>query len=589
MSNHGSAPKHAVHAPGNHGFRFAQADDGPNDTPSIPVPPLAAHKHWATRAMNTLSLGTCRPVSDNMRRWLGSIAIALGVALIVVDTTIVNVIIPSVVRDLDINSVETQWIQESYAIVFAALLLVVGRLADISGSRRVFLGGVILFGLSSLAAGVAPTGVLLIAARFAQGGGAALILPTSLSLLNVMFTGPQRGKAFAVWGSTIGAASALGPLVGGWLAENASWRWAFGVNIPLAVLIFIGSLVFIDRSERRGGRIDVTGALLSVIGLGLLAFGLIEGRTYGWVLSTAPLRLFGLAWASGPSPALVALAVSLLALAGFAVRQTLVSRRRPGEALMNVQLFSIASFRGGNLATLIIGIGEFGIIAVLPLWLQFALGYSPVQAGLALVPVAVGSFVASGVTFGLSAASPLTLVRIGLAAEAAGMALLAAAATAHTPWWHIASVLSVYGLGVGLATAQVTNLTLEDVPETLSGQGSGLQSTFRQLGSALGIAILTTVFFTTMGAALSERLTSSGNPAAEAARMSRVITDSAGAAIPTLAASPETQNIARSADDALAQGVSSAGYVAAGVLVVGLGATLLIPGRARSRRHGQAN
>lgn len=153
-------------------------------------------------------------ISTTNRRWLGLIAIALGVALIVVDTTIVNVIVPSIIDDLKVTSVQSQWIQESYAIVLAALLLLVGRVADILGARRVFLTGVVVFGASSLLAGLASTGDLLIVARFAQGAGAAMILPTSLSLLNASFTGKARGQAFAVWGSTIGAAAALGPLLG---------------------------------------------------------------------------------------------------------------------------------------------------------------------------------------------------------------------------------------------------------------------------------------------------------------------------------------------------------------------------------------
>jgi MFS family permease len=215
------------------------------------------------------------------RRWLGLIAIAMGVALIVVDITIVSVIIPSIVKDLRISSTQAQWTQESYAIVLAALLLLTGRVADILGARRVFVTGVILFGVTSMIAGIAPNGDLLIAARFVQGTGAAMILPTSLSLLNTSFTGKARDKAFAVWGSTIGAAAALGPVLGGWLAVHASWRWAFGINVPLAVLVCIGVLVFLAPSPRASGRVDIAGAVLSVLGLGLIAFALVEAASTG--------------------------------------------------------------------------------------------------------------------------------------------------------------------------------------------------------------------------------------------------------------------------------------------------------------------
>ncbi|GAA0997283.1 DHA2 family efflux MFS transporter permease subunit [Nocardiopsis tropica] len=519
-------------------------------------------------------------VAPTVRQWLGLIAIALGVALIVVDTTIVNVIIPSIIEDLNTGSTEAQWIQESYAIVFAALLLVAGRVADIVGARRVFLIGVVVFGVTSILAGLAPDGGLLIVARFLQGTGAAMVLPTSLSLLNANFTGKARGQAFAIWGSTIGAAAALGPLLGGWLAEHASWRWAFGINVPLAALIVVGVLLCIDRSPRVPGRLDVLGSVLSVLGLGLLAFGLVEGRTYGWIMSIRPIDIAGFTWDGGLSPAFVALLISACALTGFVARQ--VALRRAGDvdkALMDVGLFSLASFRNGNVATLIIGLGEFGIVAVLPLWLQFVLGYSAVQAGLALVPIAIGSFIASGASFGLADknVSALNLVRVGLVFEVVGLAALGFFVSPDNSWWVLAAILCVYGVGVGFATAQVTNVVLADVPERDNGQASGIQSTFRQLGSALGIAILTTVFFTTLATQVTDRLTAEGVAAPQAEQYAHVITDSAGAAIVGLQADPQTVPVAEAGRLAMTDGIEWGAYLAAGFILLGLVATALIP------------
>ncbi|BBY97582.1 DHA2 family efflux MFS transporter permease subunit [Mycolicibacterium fallax] len=526
-------------------------------------------------------------LSAAVRPWLGLVAIALGVALIVVDTTIVNVIVPSIIADIQVNSVQAQWVQESYAIIMAALLLLVGRVADIVGARRVFLIGVLVFGASSLLAGLAGSGQVLIAARFAQGAAAAMILPTSLSLLNAAFTGKARNQAFAVWGSTIGAAAAVGPLLGGWLSEHLSWRWSFGINIPLVCIILAASLAFLDRSPRGSGRVDVFGALLSVLGLGLLAFGLIEGRTYGWWQLRAPLELGGWSWRSGLSPVPVALLIAAVALAGFAVRQWMLSTGAdPQRALMNTRLYAIGSFRNGNIATLIIGVGEFGIVAVLPLWLQFTLDYTAVQAGLALVPIAVGSLVASGASFGLAdKATPLVLVRIGLLLEAAGLAALALLASTSMPWWQLAAVLFVYGVGVGFATAQVTNVVLGDVPDTESGQASGIQSAFRQLGSALGIAVITTTFFSVLQSMLSRNL----GPVPGSETFTRAVTDSAGAAIGGLGANPQTAFVADAARDAMTHGITVVGYFAAGILLAGLAATAFIrvgagsPGAARSR------
>jgi EmrB/QacA subfamily drug resistance transporter len=516
--------------------------------------------------------------SSAARRWLGLIALSLGVGLIVVDATIVNVIVPSLVEDLGVTSLQTQWVLESYAIVFAALLLVTGRLTDLLGARRLFLAGVVVFAVTSVLAGLAPGGGTLVAARFLQGIGGAMILPASLALVNATFTGRERAQAFAIWGSTIGAAAALGPLLGGALAE-VSWRWAFGINVPLGALVFAGVAAFLAPSPRTSGRVDITGAVLSVLGLGLLAFALIEGRTYGWLVSTRPLNIAGLSWDGGPSPVLVALLVAVLVLTAFTRRQAALGREATGTPpLVDLRLFSIASFRNGNIATLFIGLGEFGIVAVLPLWLQFTLGYGALQAGLALVPLAVGSFLASGASAGMDGRmSALGMVRLGLALEIAGLACLGLIVTADVSWWPIALALLLYGVGVGFATAQVTNVVLVDVPAQSSGQGSGVQSAARQLGSALGIAVLTTAFYSLLDTRLDRLLTGDGMAAEQAGRYAGAVTESAGAAIAPLAADPRTVPVADAARVAMTEGTALAACLAAGLLVLGLIATALIP------------
>ncbi|WP_245746570.1 MFS transporter [Nocardia altamirensis] len=511
--------------------------------------------------------------SPSPRRWFGLVAVSLGVALIVVDLTIVNVILAPIIDDLSINSTEAQWIQESYAIVFAALLLLTGRLADLYGARRLFVIGLAIFGATSLLAAIAPTGELLILARFLQGIGGALILPSSLTLVNATFTGKARGRAFAIWGSTIGAAAAVGPLLGGWLADF-SWRWAFGVNIPLVLVITVGVLRFLPVAPRRRGGVDALGALLSVLGLGLLAYALIEGRAHGWLRITEPLTIGGFTWRSGPSPVLVAIVGAALLLVLFWRRQSMLGRTG-GQPLMDARLFGIPSFRAGNVVTVLVGLGEFGIIAVLPLWLQFALGYSAFQAGLALVALAVGSFCASGASFAMTT-SALGLVRIGLLMEAAGLVLLGLTAATDTAWWTIAISLFLYGIGVGFATAQVTNVVLTDVPVESAGQGSGIQSTARELGAALGIAVLTTVFFSTLTSGLRERLTDSGYPAAESDQLSDMVTHSAGSVVPALAADPRTAPVADAARSAMATGLEISSYACAALLVLALAATAFL-------------
>ncbi|MFD4462213.1 DHA2 family efflux MFS transporter permease subunit [Nocardia sp. NPDC058480] len=510
-----------------------------------------------------------------LRLWLGLIAVSLGVALIVVDLTIVNVILAPIVEDLAITSIQAQWIQESYAIVFAALLLVAGRLSDLHGARKLFLIGLVVFGVTSLLAALAPSGGLLIAARFLQGIGGAMILPTSLALVNATFTGKARGQAFAIWGSTIGAAAAVGPLLGGRLADF-SWRWAFGINIPAVALIMVAVLIYLPTAPKNVGRVDWLGAAQSALGLGLLAFAMIEGRHYGWLTVTEPLSIGEFGWRSGPSPVLIAFIGAALAL-GLCWRRQAMLGRTGGEPLVDVRLFSIDSFRKGNVVTLIVGLGEFGIIAVLPLWMQFALDYTAWQAGLALVPLAIGSFVASGASFALTASvSALGQVRIGLLLEAAGLALLGLFAAADSSWWSIAFALFVYGIGVGFATAQVTNIVLADVPGESAGQGSGIQSAARELGSALGIAVLTTVYFSTVGTGLRDRLTDVGLPESEVRQLESTVTDSAGSAIGALAENPNTLPIAEAARAAMAAGIEVASYLCAGLLVLALATTTFV-------------
>ncbi|MFE5483890.1 DHA2 family efflux MFS transporter permease subunit [Streptomyces sp. NPDC056527] len=510
------------------------------------------------------------------QRWLGLIAVSLGVALIVVDLTIVNVILAPVIQDLALDSIEAQWVQESYAIVFAGLLLVAGRLCDLHGARRIFLIGLVVFGVTSVLAAIAPNAGLLILARFLQGIGGALILPTSLALVNATFTGKARGQAFAIWGSTIGATAAVGPLLGGWLADF-SWRWAFGINIPLVALIIIGALLHLPASPRTRGRVDILGGILSAVGLGLLAFALIEGRTYGWFMTREPLDIGGLSWSGGPSPVFVALVVSALVLCAFWRRQAVLSRE-DREPLMDVRLFSVPSFRNGNVVTLVVGLGEFGIIAVIPLWLQFALGYTAFQAGLALVALAVGSFCASGASFSMTT-SPLAHVRTGLFLEAAGLVMLGLFATTDSSWWLIASALFLYGIGVGFATAQVTNIVLADVPPESAGQGSGIQSAARELGSALGIAVLTTLFFSTLTSRLRDRLTGTELTGPDAEQLSGTVTESAGSVIPALSSDPRTAAAADAAREAMTEGLQVSAFVCAGLLMLALVATLFIAPR----------
>ena len=513
----------------------------------------------------------------DQRRWLGLVVVSVAVALIIVDSTIVNVAIPSVVDELDLDSTAVQWVQESYTLVFAALLLVFGALADRFGRRRLLMIGVTVFAVSSVGAALAPDGGLLIAARFVQGAGGAMILPTTLSIINATFRGRERGIAFAVWGSTIGGMAAVGPILGGWLTTDFSWRWAFGINLPLGALLLVGAALVV-RPSRAPGRagIDMVGGALSAILFTSLVYGLIEGRSVGWWTVSRPPRIGDWTWTLDVSPIPFAFGLALLALVAY-VAWGLHRRRVGREPIIAFELFLIASFRNGNIAALIVALGEFGIILSLPLWLQNVLGYDALQTGLVLLALAVGSFVASGfAATGGGRIGPLRVVRIGIAAEVVGLVIVGLVISPDTPWWAICAGLFVYGFGVGLATAQLTGVVLADVPVERSGQASGTQSTSRQVGSALGIAILGTILFASLGGILAARLPDS-IPAAQRDAIVDAVVESSGGAIPGLGArSPGAEAAAK---EAFSDATRAAAFSAAGALALGLVATLTLRSR----------
>ncbi|MGV8882030.1 MAG: MFS transporter [Rhodoglobus sp.] len=520
-------------------------------------------------------------VSSSRRRWIGLVFISIAVALIIVDSTIINVAIPSIIKDLDISSTEVQWVQETYTLVFASLLLVFGTLADRFGRRRLLLIGVGIFAVASIFASLAPTGELLIASRLLQGIGGAMILPSSLSIINATFRGKDRAIAFAVWGSTIGGMAAVGPLLGGWLTTYFSWRWAFGINIPLGIIIVIGVLIFAIESREEGMHrgVDVVGAVLSVVLFASLVFALIEGRTLGWFFTNDDIDW----WTPSISPVPIAFAVAILAGVIF-VRWGLRREQANKSTMLAFGLLTIPSFRNGNIAAMIVALGEFGIILSLPLWLQNVLGYDALQTGLVILALAVGSFVASGFAgaFG-NRVAPVMIVRVGILAEIVGVVIVAFSISTTAQWWNIVPGLFVYGFGVGLATAQLTGVVLMDVPVEQSGQASGTQSTSRQIGSALGIAILGTILFTALGSGLTARLADHPEiPAASQQQIVDLVVSSSGTAIP--AVEKQSADAASDARDAFSEATRYSALSAAGFLTLGFLATLRLGGPAR-REH----
>jgi len=436
-------------------------------------------------------------------RWIGLAMLSVGVAMIIVDATIVNVAVPSIIRDLNLDSTQAEWINTIYALVFAALLITVGRLGDVHGRRRSYLIGLTVFVMASMLAGLAPNGTILIFARVLQGIGGAMILPATQAILNSNFQGRDRAIAFGIWGSVIGGVAAVGPLLGGFLTTYLSWRWAFFINLPVGLIAIAGTLHYIGESKEEGARsgFDLPGFLLITSGLGLFVFGLIEGRQYGWWAPNPrhPFQIAGWTWPSETISVIpFILGIGIAALILFAIVET--RRRTAGKFyLFDFTLWRYRGFRFGNLAGTIVSLGEFGLLFALPLFLQGVLGYSAFQTGLVFLSLAVGAFFAApGAATFARRYGPRWVVTTGMILEAVGILSTTLLISTTVNGFMLVIPLFIYGIGVGFATAQLTSIVLSDVPVERSGLASGANSTLRQVGSALGIAILGTVLFTVL-------------------------------------------------------------------------------------------
>jgi len=513
-------------------------------------------------------------------KWRPLPFIALGVAMIIVDATIVNVAIPAMIRTIGLTTTDAEWVNATYSLVFAALLLTVGRLGDAYGRRRMFLIGTFIFVLASVIAAAAPSPGVLITGRIIQGVGGALLLPSSLSTVNALYQGKDRGIAFAIWGSTIGGAAALGPLLGGWLTSAFTWRWAFLINLPIGAIVAYGVARFVpetsDPDTPRG--IDVTGALLSTLGFASLVFALIESQRFGWWHADPAVVRSGLGFSLGstaPSP--IAAAVAIVCLVIFLARErTRADRGKP--VLVDLKLFSIRSFALGNVAAMIVSLGEFGILFSLPLFLQSALGYSALKAGGVLAVLAVGTFLSSPFSARIaSSRGPRTVVRIGLLLEALAIGAIALVASTTMTVWVLSIALLVYGVGVGFATAQLTGVILVDVPVAQSGQAAAVQSTSRQVGAALGTAILGAILVGVLGHDVSTGLSSGGSSPAVANHFADLIKQSPTLAKSLLVGLPDRVGATRVVDQAFVHSVRLVASAAAGWILLGLLATLALP------------
>jgi EmrB/QacA subfamily drug resistance transporter len=487
-------------------------------------------------------------------------------------------------REFHASLSSVQWVITGYSLVFGSLLVVGGRLGDVHGHRRTFVIGCALFGLGSLLATLSwSVPSLFVGEAIVEGIGASLMLPAALAMISTGFHGRDRATAFAMLGAAAGLGTALGPLLGGFFTSELSWRLAFGLNVLIAPLAVAGVLLFFPASPRSAirRRVDVVGSVLFAFAMFLLVFGISEGRLHGWWEPRGVLTVAGVAvWPTSRPVSVIPVTflVAIVLLVAFFV----VERRK--ERAGRDPLFEFGElrhpgFRYGLLTSGVLSLGALSLVLVLSVLLQEGIHLSAVEVGVWLIPL--GVFIAVGARVGAMVANrfdPAIAVRAGLAVQVAGIALVVWRISPQVGFWDLVPGLSLYGFGAGASNSQLVNVILSDVPSGKAGVASGANSTMRQVGSALGVALVTTVL-----SVQTIRNTTANLRNAEIARAPRLraieLLDRLGAGFrPPPGSSPRD---ARAITTALVQGLTDAARPTLWwillVAVAALGASLLIP------------
>jgi EmrB/QacA subfamily drug resistance transporter len=524
--------------------------------------------------------------TDDPRRWITLGIVILSAFIVVLDNSVLNVAIPTILREFHTTLPSLQWVVTGYALTFATLLIIGGRLGDLYGHRRVFTIGAALFGAGSLLAALSwSVPSLVIGEALIEGIGASLMLPTTLAILSTTFRGRERATAFAAWGATAGAAAAFGPVVGGFLTTNYSWRWSFGINVIIAPLAIIGALVVMRRSPPpdRRIRIDLAGAAMIAAGMFLLVFALSEGATYGWWRPLKPFSIAGRRWWPVGAPFSIVPVIFLTAaliLVTFVVVERAKERRDEGPLFEFAQLRH-RSFRYGLLTTAVLAMGQFGLIFVLPVFLQDAKHLSAQTNGFWMLPT--GVFVIAGAQLGARLTRRVgttRVVQIGLVAETLGLLLVALAIRPGLTFLDLLPGFVFYGFGIGFATSQLTNVILSEISRQKSGVASGANTTVRQVGSALGIAVIGSLLSTQTISRAGDKIVAARDLSAsvKTAALARLHASGAGFDIPVKGASPrEVATLRRALVDGVTAGTRPALFFTVGVVFVGSLLSLLIP------------
>lgn len=499
------------------------------------------------------------------RRWWILAALCLSVLLVIVDNTIVNVALPTISRDLHASTSALQWVVDAYALVFAGLLLLGGNLGDRLGRRRFLLLGLLLFGLFSVGAALSRNTGELITARALMGLAAALVYPATLAILTNVFTvARERAIAIGVWSATSGIAVAIGPVSGGALLRHFSWSSVFYVSVPVAVLAIVLCLVLLPESrDPKAGRFDPLGAILSVAGISLLTWSIIEAPHHGW----------------GSFATIGGIAGALVILSAFAWWQM----RRP-DPMLNVRLFRDPRFSTASAAIALAYFGLFGFVFMITQYLQIVRGYDPLKAGAAVLPFAIVTGVFSPVSMLLMRRFGTKLVvAAGMLMMSAGFLVVVGCPT-YTPYWgKIIISMVLMAAGLGLVVGPATDAIMDALPSGKVGAGSAVNDTTREVGGALGVAIVGSVLNSAYGSHVLTGLTALGATAATGhlAGQSVVV----GTTVVSHFPAPLRDAAQTAVQSAFMTGVHRGSLVAAGIaLVAALVALVFMP-----TRPGEAN
>ena len=408
------------------------------------------------------------------RKWWTLIAVSVAMFMLLLDITVVNVALPDIQRSLHSSFSDLQWVVNAYSLTLAAFLLTAGALSDLLGRRRVFVAGLIVFTLSSAACGLAGSPLTLNLARAVQGLGGGMMFATSLALIAGAFHGKERGTAFGVYGGVIGAAVAVGPVVGGLITSGIGWEWIFFVNVPIGIAAVALTLTQVDESRDPDARgVDWAGLVTFSGSLFLLVFALVQGNEKGWGSTQIVSFLIG-------SAVLIVL--------------FLIVELRQSRPMFDLSLFRKRAFSGASIAALAISASMFSMFLYITLYVQDVLGYSPLQAGLRFLPITVISFFVAPLSGRLSVRIPIRILIGGGLLLVSGGLLAMTAVGPSSGWTALIPGFLIAGAGIGMLNPPLASTAVGVVHFTRSGMASGINNTFRQVGIATGVAGLGAIF-----------------------------------------------------------------------------------------------